>query len=219
MFTDGTYAAEYPGEQRHDIATDYASFSEKVEEFLATVKKKGDCLVSIRNRLRYIHEDPSIADHTSDSHPEQTGSKVFLVLGHDDGMKETVARFLERLNLEVVILHERPSEGRTIIEKLEAQSKGVGFTVVLLTPDDIGRSVEEAEEQSRARQNVILEMGYFIGKLGRSRVAALYIKDVELPSDYDGVLYTPMDDRDGWRLRLAREIQAAGLPVDLNDAV
>lgn len=134
-------------------------------------------------------------------------------------MKETVARFLEKPNLEVVILHERPNEGRTIIEKLEIQSRGVGFAVVLLTPDDVGRSVEDSEECPRARQNVIQELGYYIGKIGRSSVAALYRKGVEFPSDYDGVLYAPVDDRGGWKLRLAREIKAAGLPVDINDAV
>ncbi|MEN6517899.1 MAG: nucleotide-binding protein [Methanospirillum sp.] len=195
------------------------SFSDDVYNFFIMVKVKRNCLQSIKARLPLIPEAPAIASHTSHECVEQTGPIVFLVHGHDNGMKETVARFLEKLNLKVMILHERPSEGRTIIEKLEAQSKGVGFAVVLLTQDDVGRAAEEVEIQPRARQNVILELGFFIGKIGRSRVAALYSAGVELPSDYDGVLYTPMDDRDGWRLRLAREIKAAGLSVDLNDAL
>lgn len=150
---------------------------------------------------------------------EPTGSKVFLVHGHDDGMKETVARFLEKLNLEVVIFHEHTDGGRTIIEKLEDLSEDVGFAVVLMTPDDVGRAVKEEELLPRARQNVILELGYFLGKLRRPRVAVLYSGGVEFPSDYDGVLYTELDERGIWRDKLKRELRAAGLPVDPNGAV
>ena len=112
--------------------------------------------------------------------------KIFLVHGHDQAVTSIVARFLEKLKLEAVILHEQPNEGQTIIEKFERHAD-VGFAVVLLTPDDMGGIAPGSNLQPRARQNVILELGYFIGKLGRPRVCALYVTGVELPSDLHGV--------------------------------
>jgi diguanylate cyclase (GGDEF)-like protein len=141
---------------------------------------------------------------------------VFLVHGHDVGVLNSVTQFLkEQLRLDVVILHERPNMGRTIIEKLEANSNDVGFAVVLLTPDDVGASKKsKGKPNKRARQNVILELGYFIGKLGRERVCAIYVKDIELPSDFDGILYVPYDRRGDWRSKLTTEIEATGIEVD-----
>ena len=146
-------------------------------------------------------------------------NRVFVVHGRDDGTRNTVARFLESLGLEVVILQEQASEGRTIIEKFEDHS-GVGFAVVLCTPDDVGALAMEPDKLNpRPRQNVILELGYFWGKLGRNKVCALLDGDMEMPSDYDGVLYIPMDASEGWKLALAREMKAAGMTIDLNQAV
>jgi predicted nucleotide-binding protein len=144
------------------------------------------------------------------------GRRVFLVHGHAEGPKEAVARLISKLDLEPVILHEQPDQGRTIIEKFEAHAD-VAYAVVLLTTDDQGgpRGGDVGAQQPRARQNVIFELGYFVGRLGRRRVCALYERGVELPSDYQGVLYVPLEDS-GWRLRLAGEMRAAGLPVDLN---
>ena len=144
---------------------------------------------------------------------------VFLVHGHDEAAKHTTARFLEQLHLRAVILSERPDEGRTVIEKFERNSD-VGFAVVLMTPDDMGyqRGMED-QPRPRARQNVILELGYFVGRLTRARVAVLYKGSVELPSDYHGVIYIQMDEGDGWKLRLAKELKHANMDVDLNDAV
>lgn len=146
------------------------------------------------------------------------GSKVFIVHGHDEAVKQSVARFLEHLDLDVVILHEKPDRGRTTIEKLvEESDMGVGYAVVLLTGDDVGKLVSEGGEPSpRARQNVILELGYFLAKLGRERVHALYQEGVELPSDYDSVLYTPLRDPEAWKLKLAIELKAVGFNIDLN---
>lgn len=144
-------------------------------------------------------------------------NKVFVVHGHNDGLRQSVARFIEKLGLEAIILNEKPNEGRTIIEKIEAHSS-VGFAVVLLTPDDVGKLASEPKEKlsHRARQNVVLELGYFIAKLGRNRVCALLMEGVEKPSDYDGVLYTQVDDSGAWQLKLAKELKAAGLNIDLN---
>jgi predicted nucleotide-binding protein len=152
--------------------------------------------------------------------PQQAGHRIFVVHGHDQAALQEVARFLERLGQEVIVLREQPNEGRTIIEKFEDYGD-VGFAVVLLTPDDRGGSTRTPydEQHPRARQNVILELGYFLGRLGRSRVCALYAEGVEIPSDYSGVLYVKLDDDGGWRLNLAKELKAAGLPVDMNKAL
>jgi predicted nucleotide-binding protein len=147
--------------------------------------------------------------------PLQSDSrKVFLVHGHDEAVKQSVARFLARLELEPIILHEQPNKSQTVIEKFEANSD-VGFAVVLLTPDDEGRAVGK-DLKPRARQNVILELGYFIGKLRRARVCALYKGDIELPSDIHGVTWVRYDEAGGWRLELAKELKAAEIAVDLN---
>lgn len=143
--------------------------------------------------------------------------RVFVVHGHDEGLKQTVARVLERLDLEPIILHEWPDKGRTIIEKLEDYSD-VGYAVVLMTGDDRGGPKDAGPEsyQLRARQNVLLELGLFLGKLGRERVCILYKPEVEMPSDYQGVLYVELDQAGAWRFRLAEEINAVGIQVDLN---
>jgi hypothetical protein len=144
-------------------------------------------------------------------------TKVFIVHGHDELMKIAVARFIERLGLESIVLHEQPNSGRTIIEKFIDYSD-VGYAIVLLSGDDRGGSAKEAHEtyKLRARQNVIFELGYFIGKLGRSQVTALHREGVEIPSDYTGVLFVPFDAGGIWQLQIAKEMRAVGLKVDLN---
>jgi len=146
-----------------------------------------------------------------------TARKVFVVHGHDNESKETTARFLERLGLEAIILHEQPSSGRTIIEKFEIYSGDIAFAVVLLTPDDVGGVASGPSDlKPRARQNVIMELGYFMGRLGRSRVCALHKGSVELPSDYQGILYIEMDLAGAWKARLAQEFVQAKLPIELS---
>ncbi|MCU0795517.1 MAG: nucleotide-binding protein [Akkermansiaceae bacterium] len=147
----------------------------------------------------------------------KNAKRVFIVHGHDDALKNAVARIVDRLGLEPIILHEQPNKGRTIIEKFLAYSD-VGFAIVLLTPDDVGGSCKSLPDNltKRARQNVILELGFFLGRLGRERVAALYDPSVEMPSDYSGVLFIPYDDRGVWVLHLAKEMKEAGLAADLN---
>jgi predicted nucleotide-binding protein len=145
--------------------------------------------------------------------------RVFVVHGHDAGSREAVARFLERLALQAIILKDQASAGQTIIEKFETESD-VGFAVVLLTPDDVGATGKAPRKlRARARQNVVFELGYFSGTLGRGRVAALVKGDVEIPSDYKGVAFINLDEDDGWKIKLANELKAAGLSIDLNKAV
>lgn len=141
---------------------------------------------------------------------------VFIVHGHDHGRMEAVARFLEHIDLNPVILHERASAGATLIEKLETHAE-VAFAVVLLTPDDVGSiASDEQNLQPRARQNVVLELGYFLGRLGRRKTGALLVEGVEIPSDYSGVVYIRLDEESAWKFQLAKELRAAGLPVDFN---
>jgi predicted nucleotide-binding protein len=146
--------------------------------------------------------------------------EVFVVHGHDGEAKESVARFLEKLGLVPIILHEQPSQGRTVIEKFEISSKNVAFAVVLLTPDDVGGTTDEATDlRPRARQNVILELGYFMGRLGRTRVCALYKGGVELPSDFQGVVYIEFDPAGAWRTKLAQELLGAKITIKLEGLI
>ena len=170
-------------------------------DFLEETENTGESLMAVPS--------PSIAGALIGSR------RVFLVHGHDERVRETVARFLEKLQLECVILHEQPNKGRTIIEKFEAYS-GVAFAVVLLTPDDRGGPAECPYDQQkpRARQNVVLELGFFLGTLGRSRVCALYSEGVEIPSDCSGVLFIPFDSSGAWKTSLAKELSEAGINLD-----
>ncbi len=147
-----------------------------------------------------------------------SSNKVFVIHGRDEGTRERVARFLEKLGLKPVILHEQPNEGRTIIEKFEDYAD-VGFAVTLLTPDDAGSLQGDKNSlKPRARQNVIFELGFFIGRLGRKGVCALTKGDVEIPSDYAGVVYIPLDDFDGWKQKLFQELKIAGFELDADRA-
>ena len=143
-------------------------------------------------------------------------TKVFIVHGHDNAVKEAVARFVEKIGLEAIILHEQASSGKTIIEKIEANSN-VGFAIVLYTPCDVGASQEEKDQlKPRARQNVIFEHGYLIGKIGRKNVSALVKGDVETPNDISGVVYIKMDEADSWKYAVGKEMKACGYDIDLN---
>lgn len=147
-------------------------------------------------------------------------NSVFLVHGHDEGSKHAVARFLEQLGVSPVILQEQINKGMTVIEKFEIFAARAGFAVVLMTPDDFGYPAgKEEEKKSRPRQNVVLELGYFTAKLGREKTIVLTKGDIEMPSDVFGLVYEPMDKNEGWKLRLAKELKAAGFEIDLNKAI
>ncbi|MEI7609531.1 MAG: nucleotide-binding protein, partial [Rhodospirillaceae bacterium] len=146
--------------------------------------------------------------------------KIFIVHGSDEAAKLTAKIFVEKAGLEPVILHEQPDGGKTIIEKFEACSD-VGFAIVLLTPDDLGGKASDGKDKlrQRARQNVVLELGYFMGRLQRSRVCALIKGDIEIPSDYLGVVWTKLDDEGAWKMKLVKELKAAGYEIDANRAL
>lgn len=149
-------------------------------------------------------------------------AKIFLVHGRDEAAKHAVARFLEtRVGLGVVILSERPNQGRSILTKFQEEAEGAAYAVILMTPDDVGQlrpgllpaGVAPTDPAPRPRQNVIFEMGFFIGQLGADRVCALVPPNVERPSDYDGIVYVPFDDQEGWQRKLVTELHAANVPV------
>jgi predicted nucleotide-binding protein len=145
------------------------------------------------------------------------GNKVFIVHGHDNEAKQEVARTLEKAGFEAIILHEQADGGLTIIEKIEKYTD-VAFAVVLYTECDLGRSKETDAscEKFRARQNVVFEHGYLIGRLGRNNVCAIVKGNVETPGDISGVVYTPMDKDGAWKIQLGKNIKNAGLDVDFN---
>lgn len=168
-----------------------------------------------------LDEQINQTDITEESN-HNNSNNVFIVHGHDEEMKQSVARTIEKLELNPIILHEQPSKGKTIIEKFTDNSD-VGFAIVLLSADDIAYSLKEGQEKAkyRARQNVIFELGYFIGKIGRERVVALYenTDDFEIPSDYSGVLFVPYDGAGKWQFELVKELKALNFNVDANKII
>lgn len=145
--------------------------------------------------------------------------KVFIVHGHDESAKNKAARFVEKMGFEAIILHEKASSGRTVIEKIEHYSD-VGFAIVLYTPDDVGNVKSKADDLNvRARQNVVFEHGYLIGKLGRKNVLALVDGKLELPNDISGVVYVKLDEGSAWQLGLAKEMKQSGYDIDMNKLI
>lgn len=143
-------------------------------------------------------------------------AKVFIVHGYDTEAKLEVARFIEKIGLEPIILHEQANNGMTIIEKIEKYSN-VGFGIILYTPCDVGYVKDkEGEKKARARQNVVFEHGYLIGKLGRNNVCALVKESVEIPSDLSGIGYIQLDSNWGWKIPLANELKKSGYEIDFN---
>lgn len=146
-------------------------------------------------------------------------NKVFVVYGHDATARDQLEAMLRRWQLEPLILDQLPSEGQTIIEKLENYTGQVNFAVVLATPDDEGHRANRPDEKSyRARQNIVLELGMLLAKLGRSKVAILLKQQhgMERPSDIQGLIYIPFsDDVKDARLLLAKEMVAQGYQIDI----
>jgi predicted nucleotide-binding protein len=153
--------------------------------------------------------------------------EIFLSHGKDLKPLAELKQMLVEFGLKPVILSEQPSGGKTVMEKLEANSN-VGFAFVILTPDDLGGFVEMGSKWSRPqrlrkflktahnrpRQNVILEFGYFVGKLGRDRVACLLKKPVEQPSDMQGIVYLSFKESlTEIKGEIAQELRAAGYEI------
>ncbi len=178
-------------------------------------------LSMLRSMIHEVEDDwPDEEDETGASSLCNTAPKiidqVFIIHGRDNEVKETVARFIEKLGLKPVILHEQPSQGRTLMEKFEQHAE-VGYAIALLTSDDVGAlRGDEQNSKPRARQNVIFELGYFMGRFGRARVCALTKGDLELPSDYANTVYVPFNSSGGWKFDLVKDLRAAGFEIDAN---
>lgn len=184
----------------------------EVRQYKQAVDRSVVALESIEDRLELWDEVK--AEYAPGPEPV-SGVDVFIVHGHDKGAKACLARSIRGLGLNPIILHEKPNRGRTVIEKLEDEASPAGYAVILLTADDVGASKEKPKQMKpRARQNVMLELGFFVGKLGRDKVCVLHKNDVEIPSDILGVIYVPMDPSGAWEKTLARELNSAGLEFD-----
>ena len=214
-FNGVEYAMPHGFEEEMTSTSDYDFFLGALDIAAAIVR-------SMINEVEEYWEDDNapMPDYATTDRRQQaiTSSRIFVVHGWDEGAKESVARFLQKVGLEPVILSELPAKGQTIIEKFKSNSD-VGFAVAILTPDDAGSRSGETELKPRARQNVIFELGFFIGSLGRDRVCALTKDKPEIPSDYAGVEYIPLDDHGAWRMGLFKELRAAGFDIDADRLV
>lgn len=206
MFADGVTEVQWEKQRFDDLTTRLETIDGLIEllNSHADLTKTGESTIPLGNSINST----------------RISNRVFLVHGHNELAIQETARFMEKLDLDVIILREQTNSGRTIIEKF-IDFSDVGFSVVLLTGDDIGGAKEthHYKQKLRARQNVILELGFFLGKLGRKQVCALYQEGVEIPSDYDGVIFIPFDKNGAWHMLIARELKAAGLSIDLNKAL
>lgn len=205
----GTFSFGIIGGRTASPAEELKKFKNKVNSKLDNLKKlraKTDLLKSTIQEKTVVSEKSIVLDK----------SQVFIVHGHDDEAKTKTARFIERLGLKSIILHEQASGSKTVIEKIEAYSN-VGFGIVLYTACDIGAKAEENPKyKSRARQNVVFEHGFLNGKIGRENVCALVKGEIETPNDISGVVYVKMDEDDAWHLKIARELRNSGYEIDMN---
>ena len=185
-------------------------------------RAKSTLLKALELTLGAMREDSygELLGPKSEAESPAISNKVFVVHGHDHALKTDVERFLHEIGLEPVVLHRQPDQGLTIIEKFESNSD-VGYAFILLTPDEVAYTVDqegkpetERQKEKRSRPNVIFEFGYFVGRLGRSRVCCLYKGDVVLPSDLDGLVYKRVDDSlDSQAYAIIRELCAAGYTI------
>lgn len=193
LFTFSTPDYEFVRACQNGLKTTETIFREYLEEILEEVHGENEVSLEDKNRKNDF-------------------SSVFIVHGHDGELKQSVARIIEKQGLKAVILSEQVNQGRTIIEKFENNSN-VGGAICLFTADDVGSSKKDTSPKDRARQNVVFEAGYFIGKLGRDHVVILADSGLEMPSDLSGIVYTGTSD---WRIELLKELKAMGYTIDFN---
>lgn len=196
------------------------TYANEIEDYKDLIARRLANLKNLERSTDFMKTSVLSNDNIETKKEERRNDKdkveVFIVHGHDGEAKIKAARFIERLGLKPIILHEQASGGATIIEKIEAYTN-VGFALVLYTPCDCGKKKDaDVQLQDRARQNVVFEHGYLIGRIGRNNVCALVKGNVETPSDISGVVYTPMDENDAWHFSVAKELRKAGYTIDMN---
>lgn len=192
------------------------TLNQELIDFKKRINSKLDNLAKLRQKSELLK---SVEEYDKSSSPKEDNfskESVFIVHGHDDTATTKTARFVEKLGFKAIILHEQSSGSKTVIEKIEAYSD-VGFGIVLYTPCDTGGKIQDPLDlKNRARQNVVFEHGFLIGKIGRKNVCALVKGEVETPNDISGVVYVKMDDADAWEIKVAKELKNAGYNVDMN---
>ena len=191
------------------------------EQYVSNWVKDATAIVEVAIYQLEVATHPVMADFEHAVGPDEQrrvtpGGPIFVVHGHADGRKYELVRLLDRtVNVPAIVLHEQANKGGTILEKFERHAQSASFAVVLLTGDDEGRlRAGDKPLAPRGRQNVIFELGVFIGLLGRERVVVLRDPDVEEPSDLSGLMYIPLDDAGAWRTSLLKELTEAGIKVD-----
>lgn len=167
--------------------------------------------IAINSITPPVLQKPQEIDATNDSEA-RVPNRVFIVHGHNERSRDDVVTFLASLGLQGIVLHEQPNMGRHLLTKFIQEAELVTFAVVLMTDDDVG-GAKNGTQTPRARQNVILELGYFLAHLGQPRVCALITPGLETPSDFDGIVYIQMNSDDAWKKELARELKAASMPL------
>jgi nucleic acid-binding protein len=190
--------------------------SDSIKEILKEILLDKRYVVDITDKL--LEEAQNLLDTTAELGNKipatYSNHKVFIVHGRDHNLLTQVENVLMKLGLDPIVLQEQANNGKTIIEKIE-ECTDVGFGIVLYTPCDEGRLKSEGGElKPRARQNVVLEHGYLMAKLGRERVCCLVSDDVEFPSDIQGVVYTSAKNVGQWKYEIAKELKAAGFSID-----
>lgn len=199
IFTTDELSEEYSMWFGGIISTSAQSLSQKITDLYKDIDSKLNRLDSISDRLELvplsIGEQQNQPSTSPGSRSTSKSKKVFVVHGHDEISKTNLEVFLREIGLEPIVLHRQADEGLTIIEKFEKHSD-VSYAFIILTPDEVAylageetKPDEEREKEKRARPNVIFEFGYFVGKLGRSKVCCLYTGNVVLPSDISGMIY------------------------------
>ena len=211
QFTSGLYFLD--GE---DENLERYSFRDGVQHSISLLK---GALSNVQLEKEFLEEDSNKNLSSSKEATLKDKTKVFIVHGHDDGLKHEVALFLKHLGIEPIILHEQLDRGQTIFQKFNSHAN-VGFAIVLYTPCDIGRPAklnekgEQYQEKYRARQNVIFEHGFFAAKLGLENAIALKKGDVEIPNDLAGVIYKEYDMAGSWKYQIARELDESGYEIN-----
>lgn len=169
----------------------------------------------LSREIKELHEGVPATAGEAPAAPQAKGPDIFIVYGHDTAARDQLELVLRRMGFNPIILANLPAAGDTIIEKLEryiGEHGNVGYACVLLTPDDEGHIAGKPDgKRYRARQNVVLELGMVLGKLGRRRVAILHKKSVELPSDIHGLIYIPFQERiEELKNQLFQELRGVG---------
>jgi len=187
------------------------NYEEELKEYKNEISK----IISKLKGYNNIYNDLNMKTKNK----EENFDKIFIVHGHNETMKQSIARLIEKQKIESVILHEKPNKGKTIIEKFELNAD-VGSAVVIFSGDDYGyeKNIDKDKAILRPRQNVIFEMGYFIGKLGREKVICIFEEniDIDVLSDYKGIIYIPYDTKGVWKYSLGKELKEIGFNFDLN---